>query len=206
MVDTVSITLLRHGLTDENEQSKYLGWTDSSLNEKGQRQLVALKEQNYPKPEILFTSDLKRCKQTAEILFPDIEYNISPLFREYHFGKWDTLTYDQLKDDKQYRGWIDNPYTETPPEGESFVTFKDRVLAGYKELLTYFDHDRVRNITLITHGGPIRLLLSEFAPVQKEFWEWSAPYGQGYVLYLNREDLRGMRRCTLLQEAPLTES
>lgn len=204
MDDHVSITLLRHGSTLENEQKKYLGWQDASLSEKGIAQLHVLKKQRYPQPDVLLASDLKRCKETATILYENSKIQLTSLFREYDFGDWDTKTYEDLKDDKQYQKWIYHPMKITPPNGESFQQFRERVMKGWELLLDYFSDERVKNIVLVTHGGVIRLLLHHFTNVEKHFWEWSTPNGQGYSLIGKRSDMRRGERCILLQEVPST--
>jgi alpha-ribazole phosphatase len=50
----------------------------------------------------------------------------------------------------------------------------------------------------------IRLLLSKFAPGEKEFWSWNVSHDSGIELIFEREALRRDERCTLLQVVPLT--
>ena len=62
------IDLVRHGMTRGNEERRYIGITDEPLSERGRK----LAEQcMYEMPEIVFSSPLKRCVETAEILYPD---------------------------------------------------------------------------------------------------------------------------------------
>ena len=62
------IDLIRHGMTRGNEERRYIGITDEPLSERGRK----LAEQcMYERPEIVFSSPLKRCVETAEILYPD---------------------------------------------------------------------------------------------------------------------------------------
>jgi alpha-ribazole phosphatase len=206
MVDCVSITLLRHGLTNENVQKRYVGWTDVGLNEKGISELQQFREKNYPKPDYIFTSDLVRCMKTSEILFANQMYEASSLFREYHFGDWELKTYDDLKENQLYRNWIDSPSDYRPPQGETFIQFKERVLQGWDKLMIQFKHPEVNHMTLVTHGGVIRLLLSLFAPVEKDFWQWSVLFGEGVVLEATRNRMRGGGRCTSYRVVPLMEN
>ena len=58
------IDLVRHGMTRGNEERRYIGITDEPLSERGRK----LAEQcMYEMPEIVFSSPLKRCVETAEI-------------------------------------------------------------------------------------------------------------------------------------------
>ena len=35
---------------------------------------------------------------------------------------------------------------------------------------------------IITHGGPIRFLLTKFANVEKSFWDWEVPHGSMFTV------------------------
>ena len=73
MDDAVVVALFRHGVTEENKRHAYIGWTDAPICEDAR--LVLAKQIVQPSPyERIVTSDLKRCLQTAEILFPNQIY------------------------------------------------------------------------------------------------------------------------------------
>lgn len=206
MDDRIFITLLRHGMTKENEQKKYLGWKNVSLSERGIQELQRLTCYCYPHPDLLLTSDLKRCIETARCLYPRISYHLSPFFREYHFGDWEDKTYDELKNDPLYQQWLNNPKKVAPPNGESFQQFRKRVFCGWQWLLEHFSEKQLKHIVLVTHGGVIKLLLEHFSCVKLSFWEWPAPYGCGYTLVGHRHKMRRGKRCTSLQAVPLMEN
>lgn len=206
MDDCVSVTLLRHGITKANEQKKYLGWGDPPLSANGIKHLKTCKEKQYPIPDVLLSSDLQRCVQTASILFPNVPIQTTKLFREYHFGSWDGFRYEDLKTSPEYCGWLVDQKRYSPPNGETFQQFAERIHLGWKQLVELFAKEEVKNITLITHGGPIRLLLMSYTKEKKDFWDWQTPYGCGYRLVGKRDGLRRGECCTLLQEVPLTEN
>src|SRR4051794_4873791 len=79
MDDAVVVALFRHGLTEENKRKAYIGWTDSPILEDERVELV--KHAMQPSPyEAIVTSDLKRCWQTAQVLFPDQDLLAFPEF------------------------------------------------------------------------------------------------------------------------------
>lgn len=200
MDDTVAIALFRHGLTEENKRRAYLGWTDSplcSLAKKGLRV-------EQPKYDLVVSSDLGRCRETAAILFPDCQPEFVMGLREMHFGNWEGKTYEELKEDSFYQDWLDDYFTVRPPGGESFTEFAFRVEEGWGNIVSRIMEIDARNTAVITHGGVIRHLLSLYAPVKKEFWDWSIPHDRGYELLWCKENLRRGERCTLLREVPLT--
>ena len=55
--------------------------------------------------DMVITSDLKRCLQTANLLFP--EHKLIPMqeFREMNFGPWEGKTYADLAGDPQFENW-----------------------------------------------------------------------------------------------------
>jgi alpha-ribazole phosphatase len=196
--DRVVIALFRHGITEENRRKAYLGWNDSPLCPESKPISVTNSYQRY------FSSDLQRCTDTAEILFPSSSPYLLKELREMNFGQWEGNTYEDLKENRLYRQWLADPVTHCPPDGESFDKFTKRVDAGWARMIEEVLSSRLQSCAMITHGGVIRYLLSRFAPHQKEFWEWQANHDQGFELIFERESLRRGTRCTLLLEVPLT--
>ncbi|MGG1574751.1 histidine phosphatase family protein [Fictibacillus sp. NRS-1165] len=203
MVRRLAVTLLRHGLTEENKQNKYIGHCDPPLCEEGRKELYILhRDETFPEGAIL-ASDRKRCMETAEILFPESKVKVSPALREMHFGEWERKTYDDLCGIQRYRDWIDDPFGVSPPGGESYQDFADRLHGAWHREVWPAAKDS-GHVIVVTHGGPIRYLLSEFAPERKEMWSWPVSHGKGYTLYWNGAEGRLKDRCILLQEAPFT--
>ncbi|GHH96833.1 histidine phosphatase family protein [Neobacillus kokaensis] len=198
MDDCVVIALFRHGVTEANKRRAYLGWSDSPLCPEA-KSLSPKKDYGA-----YFSSDLARCAETAQFMFP----NTSPVylqeFREMSFGEWEGKTYEDLKDHKLYRHWLSEPFRYNPPNGESFQEFTSRVDAGWKTLTTAIFSKNIHRCAVITHGGVIRYLLTAYAQEVKDFWDWNIPHDAGVELTFSREGLRRGERCILLQEVPLT--
>ncbi|EIT87054.1 alpha-ribazole phosphatase [Fictibacillus macauensis ZFHKF-1] len=200
MDDQLAITLLRHGLTKENQEKRYIGWSDPPLCEEGRQLLHPLTDT----PDVIYSSPSLRAMETAAMLFPNSDVTVCEGFRELHFGEWELKTYADLCNNPHYRQWIDHPTTITPPGGESYATFTARVLHAWFTMLEQMQHDDRQQAVIVTHGGPLRLLLSHFAPQEKDMWHWSVSHGQGFTLQWQQEERRGVGRCTSLQEAPFT--
>lgn len=199
MDDCVVIALFRHGLTEENKRNAYLGWNDSPLCTESQGVSTTRRYECY------FSSDLQRCISTSNLLFPTIPLILLDQLREMNFGKWEGHTYEDLKDKRLYQQWLSDPFTNSPPDGESFQQFTKRVQTGWERVTQEILSHNLQRCAVMTHGGVINYLLSEFAPEQKEFWSWQVPHGHGFELIFDREALRRGQRCTLLREVPLTE-
>jgi alpha-ribazole phosphatase len=198
MDDTVVVALFRHGLTEENKRKAYLGWNDSPLCPESTKLSTSSRYDHY------FSSDLPRCISTANILFPNKDLNLLSHLREMNFGQWDSKTYADLKEVPLYQRWLSDPKSYSPPEGETFVEFTRRVSIGWDKITEDILSQTIERCAIITHGGVIRYLLSEFAPQHSDFWTWQVPHHQGYELVFEKEALRRRDRCTLLREVPLT--
>ena len=70
---TYRLFLIRHGLTQGNLERRYIGRrSDLPLCEEGRKGLLALKEEfEYPDVKKVYAAPMKRCFETAEILYPD---------------------------------------------------------------------------------------------------------------------------------------
>jgi alpha-ribazole phosphatase len=203
MDDVVVITLFRHGITEENKRQAYLGWNDSPLCSS---EIVKLKNYQLPEQQLVFSSDLGRCLETAKHLYPDKTPEKLAEFREMHFGEWTGKTYVELENNSDYRNWLDDFNTVAPPKGERYLEFAHRVERGWEEIIARMMLINENRATLITHGGVIKYLLTRYAPEQKEFWDWKVPHGGGFELVWEIEGWRRKARCTLLREVASTEN
>lgn len=205
MDDHVVITLFRHGLTEGNKRKAYMGWNDSPLSEEAREMLgtYTFKEQDY---DAFFSSDIKRCLNTMNILFPFVNPLLLSEFREMNFGVFQGKTYEEIKDDGDYQAWVNDFFHGTPPQGESFTEFTARVEEGWKKVAHVIIQEGKRRPFIVTHGGVIRYILKQFGPEKKDYWDWKIAHGHGYEMTFDLGQLRRGERCILLQEVPLTES
>lgn len=174
-----TIYLIRHGETPSNRQKRYLGWRDEEMSERGRTQIMTLKKQ-LPALQKVYTSDLKRCREAAGILSPVNEP--SSMLREYNFGVFDGCTYEDLKENEDYQQWLNNMESVTPPGGESFTAFKNRVLFFVAKLLD--THCLNEPIGIVTHGGVVRTLLHHWSTVSESMWDWPVAPGEAYEILL----------------------
>ena len=190
------LTLIRHLPTQGNREKKYIGWTDESVLPN-----IHTKKLNRVINQVI-GSDLLRCRQTAEQLFQGTAYIPNEQLRECSFGDWEEKAYDQLKQDALYRAWLDNPRQAAPPNGESLEVMETRVMWALYKIVNEFEQP-----IIITHGGPIRFLLTEFASKEKSFWEWKVPHGSMYTLqWESKEHVLEGKRCTSFSVEHLMEN
>ncbi|MDQ0216415.1 alpha-ribazole phosphatase [Oikeobacillus pervagus] len=203
MDDLVVMALYRHGVTVDNERKAFCGWTNSILSERGRKELHA-RTPYVPAYEKIVASDLQRCVDTAKILFPGKVVEIRQEFREMNFGIWEGKVHDEIKHIQEYKDWLQMPLSAPIPQGETFPEFNDRIMKAWEKLIEEISHLQMKRNAIVTHGGVIRSLLTQFAPVKREFWEWKVENGQGFELTGSLSALRRGERCISLREVPLT--
>lgn len=203
MAGSFNLTIFRHGLTLENEKSQYLGWTDAPLSKQGRKdtEKTARLLDGWQADQII-TSDLLRCQETSALLFPNRAFQTSQSLREMNFGRFEGKTYGELKNQKDYQLWLDDIFQLSPPGGESFDVFSERVKKGMVEITQSLSTE-VNDLVLVVHGGVLRLLLSTYVASSKKFFDWKIPNSQGYQLtWENKESFRRLEKCISLSEVP----
>ncbi len=90
MVSRITVHLIRHEKTAANLARQYIGWTDEPV-------VVHVKPIAALQPELVYGSDLIRCKQTANGYFPKARFTGNPQLRECHFGDFEMKTYEELQ-------------------------------------------------------------------------------------------------------------
>lgn len=171
---SVRLILVRHGESVLGRARRYAGHRDTPLTAEGRLHISRLRSQfRRLRPELIFSSDLRRCRQTARILSPDGEIRTSPRLRELDFGAWDGRTADSCRrrDPDRFDRWMRDPWSVRPPRGESLSRLWRRVRTFVASLAR--SHPR-RTLAIITHGGPIRALL---AADRGRFWSIDVPPG-----------------------------
>ena len=186
----IMLVLIRHGETQANQERRYLGKTDESLSEKGIGILKSNKKQNlYPDVEYLFSSPMKRCMQTAAIIYPTLCPTVIPEWEEIDFGRFEYKNEEELKEDTRYQSWLYSGGTLDFPEGESRKDFILRCQNGFLRMCQACSQALARHVKkpvfvgMIVHGGTIMSLLSFYEG--KDYFDYQVPTGRGYVCSLS---------------------
>jgi alpha-ribazole phosphatase len=117
------------------------------------------------------SSDLGRCLETAKILGAAVPILRSSRLRELDFGDWDgrSSASCRRRDRRRFDRWMIDPWSLSPPGGESLRHLRTRVRRFVDSLVRRFPN---RTLALITHAGPIRALV---ARKPSEFWALDVP-------------------------------
>lgn len=157
----IRLMLIRHGITQGNIEKRYMGQTDMDLCKEGVRQIQEKVDSGYYKEtELLFISPLKRCRQTADIIFPGMDKIVIEELKEMDFGDFEGKNYHDLSHNPVYEAYISSGGELSFPNGENKQQFSKRVMEGLgKALRIAADNDK-RNITCVVHGGTTMAICS----------------------------------------------
>ena len=188
----ITLVLIRHGATKSNEERRYLGKTDELLSKEGERQLVEYKKLHlYPNIDFLFTSPMKRCIQTADILYSELQPVQMKEWEEMDFGAFEGKNYVELQEDKRYQAWIDSNGTLPFPEGESREEFTIRCDKGFQKMIEkvkQIKEEGQKTIGMIVHGGTIMAMLSRYG--KEDYFDYQVANGRGYVCTVKNYDTK----------------
>lgn len=203
---TYRIHLIRHGLTEGNIEGLYIGHTDMPLCEQGRRQLYEMKEDyKYPDVGVLFSSPLKRCMETADIIFDGLKPVEAPQFIEYNFGSFEGRSAQELHEKEPlFDRWLAGEKNVTPPFGESNEQFASRVCDAFIKIVDAQLKTGTDDICIVTHGGVIMALMSAFALPELPMHEWLTPSGCGYTLRITPQLWLSGRKLEAAEELPLS--
>ena len=206
----MKIVMIRHLKTPVNEKRQYIGRTDESLSERAvqqfKKQLYCEKKEvrfgkepegcvdksesgsnsfkSYPQVERVVASPMKRCIQTAKLIYPGKKVQTEELLRECDFGLFEGKTYEDLKENPDYITWLESGGTIAFPEGEEQKEFRSRCVQGMKQQIDCLLTEDVESAAFVVHGGTIMAVLEEMAEsvdgVKQEFYHWQVENGGGY--------------------------
>lgn len=152
-----TLILVRHGETDWNAQHRWQGHSDTELNDAGREQarlLAGVLEQ----VDALYSSDLARARETAEILAGTVglEIRFDRRLRERGFGAWEGLTTDEIEssfphEQERWRAGIGAGAHDAEP----FEAFAARVDSFIQEVGKRHVGEEV---LVVAHGGTIRVV------------------------------------------------
>ena len=108
----------------------------------------------------LISSPLQRCRAFAEHLAQEtaLELQVHEQWQEIDYGDWDGMLLSDWRAEAgpQFKEFRKDVSKLHPPNGEAFLSFKDRVLAAMRELSELPDGSHV---LVVTHGGVLRVVL-----------------------------------------------
>ena len=152
------LLLVRHGETDWNRDGRWQGGSDTRLNDVGREQARALAQQLDGEIDVLYSSDLARARETAEIVAAKLglEVRLDPRLRERGFGSWEGLTTIEIEERfaDAHRRWLAGEGAGAD-DAEAFEDFSARVEEFLSDVLRLHPGEEV---LVVSHGGSIRVI------------------------------------------------
>lgn len=185
--------LIRHGKTAGNLLGRYIGSrTDEPLCDEGREGLAG---KQLPEIERLYVSPMKRCVETAEILWPEFDrkkMQIVTDLRECDFGDFENKNYKELSGNGDYQAWIDSNGTLPFPNGESMDLFKSRCLEAFAQIVEEVSgaeqkwkdsgETGIFRAGIVVHGGTIMAILEQYGYPKRAYFDYQVKNGCGYRL------------------------
>lgn len=116
-----------------------------------------------------------RCRQTAQILFPNEEAHLVEDFRECDFGDFENHNYLELTNLPSYREWLRSGGTGQFPGGEHPSAFQERCVKAFRLL-----GDSRQDFTIIAHGGTLMAIMAYCCG--GNFYDWQVENGRGFLI------------------------
>ena len=171
----MKVWLIRHGMTALGEAGCYQGRLDDGLSEAGR---AALRAADFA-PARVYVSTARRARETAALLFPGSEQRVVPALREMDFGDFENRSFADMAGDAAYRAWVDSGCLAPIPNGESREGFTARCCAAFRAVLS---QDKSARLVFVVHGGTIMALCSALVRPPRDYYDWQAKNGAGFLL------------------------
>ena len=136
----VDIVFETHATSTDNEAGIATGWLEGELSEAGRRQAIELGARRRDGGfAAVFTSDLARAVQTAEIAFSGagVPVHRDPRLRECNYGRLNGMPTSVLERERSRR--VSDPF----PQGESYRDVVVRVDAFLADVSPPFEGVRI---------------------------------------------------------------
>lgn len=153
--------VMRHGLSESNLEKKVsCNFEDKDhLTEEGKQQVLdSIQELRDIKIDFIVSSDFVRTKETANIIKDKLNINDENLIfdkrvREFNVGVFNGKTWNEYYASREEKDW----YSYIAKEGESCKNMKARMMDFIYDIEKKYQN---KNILIVTHEGPIRMLLA----------------------------------------------
>ena len=174
----IEVVFETHALTEDNERGIATGWLPGRLSERGRANAADLgRRRRDDGIAAVFSSDLRRSVETAEIAFggSSIPILYDWRLRECDFGTRNGTSAADIKTDRL--DFIDHPY----PHGESHTEAITRVAGLLADLPTRWSGQRImlighlatyRALEQATTGRAVRALVADTFEWQPQGWEY----------------------------------
>ena len=160
-----NLVLVRHGLTDWNEEGRLLGRNPIPLNERGRAQAEAAARTLGGLPiDAVYSSPQRRTQETAAAIARELELTVETEsgLDEVRLGHWQGKLVKELRGDPDLERYIEDP-TYVCEAIEPAVEVQERIV-GFAERIR--SERGAGNYVLVSHGDPLRLLVVHYLSME----------------------------------------
>ncbi|MFH0768349.1 MAG: histidine phosphatase family protein [Chloroflexota bacterium] len=166
------LLLVRHGITEFNSTRRFAGYSDCEMSAAGSEQVEKLRDRLVnEKIDAIYSSDLRRALSTAQLISNGRSKNIVACseLRECNYGKAEGLTFGEIQSSyPDVAESITNFNLRLKfPGGESLQEFIERTSRFLDRLNK---HDPSETILIVSHNGPLRVLVWHLLGISQEHW------------------------------------
>lgn len=178
----MKILFIRHGQTQLNAEGRWLGSTDAPLSESGKEVLINKKNiiEKHKPIQKLYCSPMKRCLETADIYFNDMNKEIINDLKERSFGDFEGKNHDELKNNPYYKEFFRTNWKSNVPNGETSKNFFNRTEKAYLYIIEDMKKNNLDYTAVVTHGGVIMSIFSRYDKQKLNFYDYLLQNGCGY--------------------------
>ncbi len=184
------INLIRHGRTEGNTESRYIGIIDEPLCKEGFNELTV--SEIYPDCDEVICSPMKRCIQTAKFIYPKKPIHIYEDLRECNFGAFEGQSPRELNDNPFYLKWLDSGKTLPFPGGEKQEDFKKRSCDEFLKAVA--EHSSSETLSFVVHGGTIMSIMERFCEPKRGYFDFRVDNGCGYTVDFDGKTIKLVRK------------
>lgn len=165
-----TLILVRHGLTDWNENGRLMGRSATPLNARGREQArqVASAIEGLA-VNAIFSSPRARARQTAQPIAEVLGLSVEPrdaLDEVWLSESWRGKTVEQLRGDPDLERVIDDPLYETP-HLEPVHKVEARIVDCVERIVR---DNSAELCVVVSHGDPLRLLIARYLDLERKFF------------------------------------
>lgn len=153
--------LIRHGITEWNNQRRFQGQADIPMSPAGIKQIEKLANRLEGEPGLLklYCSKMKRAMMTADIIGRKLDMVpvAVPNLEEISVGGWSGRGFDEIEREESelYYKWQSGESTFCIPGGESTAQVQKRAVDEIMPLI----ENETGSILLVAHGIVIKTIL-----------------------------------------------
>ena len=179
----VTISLIRSGSTSSEEKGRFLGMRDEDISARGE-ELVRKKDSAaaYPPVNLVFSSALIRCRETARIIYPNIPAIIVKDLCAFDYGEFEGKLYSEILSDKRFQEWARLEMLTALPGGENPHSFAARCVGAFREIVREMESKQKTNAAIITHKSVIKTILQRFCIPRSIYRPWRVEWGDCYTM------------------------